>query len=135
MADGGYVQMNPAGLIDLGLLDFSKYGPTAADPSVFTDPRLAAVQAPAAVDARQNLYDALQAALGMQQEIPDAGPSYDAARAQRMAALQDDLGLLDKSTSAAAAQIAAQRARPMNFGSGPLNEQGNALFGRAYDFA
>lgn len=142
--DGGYIAMNQEGLIDLGEFDLSNYAPgwnpnmvTSANElgQYFTDPRLPSVGAVAPVDALGNLGAGFQTALAMQQPIPDPGPSYEAARAQRMQALMEDLGLLDKTASAASAQIAAQRARPMNFGGLSIGAEASQLFNRAYDFA
>ena len=136
MADGGYIAMDQEGLIDLGQFDLSQFGPTSANGGgYFTDPSLPQVYGPAAVDAPGNLAAAFGAVQGMQQAIPDPGPSYEAARAQRMAALMEDLGVLDQGVAAAQQQVATQRARPLNFGNLPIGAEANALFGRAYDFA
>lgn len=133
--DGGYIQMNQEGFIDLGEFDLSQFGPTAANPNVFTNPQLPGVGQVAPVDAQGNLGAAYGAVLGMQQAIPDPGVGYEQARAQRMQALMEDLGLLDQGVAAAQQQVAKQRERPLNFGNLPIGAEANALFGRAYDFA
>lgn len=136
MADGGYIAMDDSGYIDLGEFDLGQFGPTSANGGgYFTNPQLPMVNAPAPVDAPGNLANAFGMVQGMQQPIPDPGPSYEAARAQRMQALMEDLGVLDQGVAAAQQQVAAQRARPLNFGNLPIGAEANALFGRAYDFA